>query len=223
MSAALLVALLGLSWMTRRMLWSFGALARVLRLPGNLVHELAHAIVTLACGFTVVGFSVSATDPEGRGGVQPGRAWAPWARSWTANLLSPVAPVAAGWAGLAALRGWGELPGLPQTLAALVPVLSSAPVSRWQAWVSVVLAMSVIAELSPSDIDLRIWRWPALALVTLVAAAWFLGEKASPGAVTTVIHRVDAVLAPSLASALAMGAWAAAVMLPLAVIARWSR
>ncbi len=223
MSVLLLALLLFTSWLVRLALGSLGRVAGILRVPGNLLHELAHAVVMLACGYTVLGFTISAMDPEGRGGVRPGAPWAPWARSWLANLISPVAPVAAGWAALALLREWGGLPGLPRAVAGVLPVATTIPWERWQAWASVLLSMSVAAELAPSDVDLRVWRWPALGLVVVGGFVWFVGEKFAPGVLVAGLAPVDAAMLPSLASALAMAVWAGVTMLPLATIARWSR
>ena len=139
---------------------------RLLRAPGNLLHEGAHALTVWLCGYHVDAFHLSLTSPTGRGYVQPGRAWAPWARGWLLRLLAPLAPLPFGLAALCLLGAWvGDPP----------------PLHRWQTWLAAWLAVSVAAEMTPSDVDRRILLRPALGLL-LVALVVLTGlHLAAPG------------------------------------------
>lgn len=203
MSLVLLGVLLAASWLMRRWFWHLGWFARFWRLPGNLLHELSHAVVTLLCGYTVVGFHVSWTDPEGRGGVQPGGAWAPWARPWVANLLSPVAPLAAGLAVLMVLGRWVD--PWPST---------------WQGAVAIALAVSVATEMMPSDVDLRVWRWPALGVGVVACAVGFAVEEAQPGALLLRAMSLDRLASDVLTQALWMVGWGLGAVGVVRVVAR---
>jgi hypothetical protein len=133
---------------------------QVLRLPGNLLHELAHAVALLACGFTVVGFSVALFDPAGRGEVRPGPPWTRFASVWAASFLSPIAPVFVGVPTLALLFHLSGAPGLPTALEAVAPTLRAMPWTHATFWIAMLLAVPVSAEMAPSDVDLRAWRTP---------------------------------------------------------------
>lgn len=197
MSLLLVIAILSGSWLMRRWFWTLGWFARFWRLPGNLLHELAHAVSTLVCGYTVVGFHVAWTDPEGRGGVRPGPAWAPWARPWLANLVSPVAPLGAGLGALVALGRWGQVDPWPVS---------------WQGAAAIALAVSVATEMTPSDVDLRAWRWPALALALVLGGlAWWL-EETQPGLLVAGVAPLDRRGADWLIEAAAMVGWGLAAV-----------
>lgn len=196
-----------------------GTPAHLARLPGNLLHELAHAVVTLACGYTVVGFSVSLFDPRGRGEVRPGPPWTRFARPWFANLLAPVAPAVAGVLVLDALFRWSGAPGLPTSAAAVGPVLRALPLERWELWVSVALAFSVCEEMWPSDIDFRAWRAPALVAAVVAGLALWGAERVWPGVALAGAGAVTPTLSALGARALAIALWSTLAWAPLALLA----
>jgi hypothetical protein len=198
-SAVVLVALLAISAFVQRPLlarFGRGVPYHLVRLPGNLLHEGAHAIATLLCGYTVTGFTVSLFDPAGRGGVRPGPAWLPVARPWLANLIAPVAPVFAGVAALAWLAGYA---------------------TDWRdprAWAAAALAFPVGAELCPSDVDLRAWLPPALVVGGGVGmVAWWRPDWVSPAL------QLDAPLTAVLMPAVTMAAIATIAWAPLCFVA----
>ncbi|MSP55048.1 MAG: hypothetical protein EXR69_05505 [Myxococcales bacterium] len=171
-----------------------GTLQHLVRLPGNLLHELAHAVVMLLTGYTISGFTVSLFDASGRGHVVPGPAWTRLARPWITNLLSPIAPAIVGLAALAALHLYSGMPALPTSLAGVLPVLAAVPWATWQLWVALALGFSVAAEMAPSDIDLGVWWRPALGAALLVAAGSFAAEQLRPGTLATLAATTSATL-----------------------------
>lgn len=193
-----------------------GTTQHILRLPGNLVHELAHAVTMLLTGYTVSDLNVSLFDPAGRGHVEPGPPWTRLARPWLTNLTSPVAPAFVGLAVLAGLHLWSGAPALPTSLSGAAPVLGLIPWTRWQLWVALPLAFSVAAEMSPSDVDLRVWRLPAvLAALGIGAAVWALNRYA-PGLAEGGLVALDAVVVSGAGRALTMAVGSAAVVWPVA-------
>ncbi|MFZ5481604.1 MAG: hypothetical protein ACOZNI_32880 [Myxococcota bacterium] len=203
MSLALLAGLLALSaWVQRPLLARFGAGVpfHLARLPGNLLHEASHAVATLLCGYTVVGFNVSLFDPRGRGEVRPGPAWLPVARPWLANLIAPVAPVFAGVAALAWLARYA---------------------TDWRdpwAWAAAGLAFPIGAELCPSEIDLRAWLPPAFVVGAIAGAvAWWRPELFG------WVGALDAPLVAVLEPAIAVAAMGTAAWAPVCVLAGWAR
>ncbi len=193
-----------------------GVVQHLVRLPGNLLHELAHAVMILGTGYTVADLNVSLFDREGRGHVTPGRAWTRFARPFVTNLVSPVAPAFAGLAALALLHRWAGVPALPVSLAGVGPALRSVDWGQWQPWLALFLAFSVSAEMAPSDVDLRVWRWPALATAVLVGvAAWAL-SYAAPGLAESNLRALDALGWAEAGRALTMAVASAVVAGPVA-------
>lgn len=219
MTALWILAILVVSRIHRRILARFGAgtLQHLVRLPGNLVHELAHVVAFLATGYTVRGVSVSLFDPAGRGGVQPGPPWLSWTRPWIANFVSPMAPIVAGIATLYLLARWGGLPGLPGSVDAVVPVLRLFPIAQWEMWVALALGFSVAAEIAPSDVDLAAWWRPALGvgvvLGLVVAGAWYV----APASVLRAWNALGGVGTGHAARALAVAVWSGIVVAPIAL------
>jgi hypothetical protein len=219
------VALIGLllagAWVHRPMLHRFGSgtLFHLVRLPGNLLHELAHALVTLACGYTIAGFTVSLFDPEGRGGVQPGRPFLPWARPWLANLLSPIAPVGFGLAALVLFERLGGAPGLPVSPQDIPSAIGAVPWPDARFWAVLALAVPVSAEMAPSDVDLRIWRVPAIVLACVCLAGAYAAEHLAPGTPLAAWRRVDAWLLPVVARGVTVAVWATLAWAPVAWLA----
>jgi hypothetical protein len=220
----LLVALLLTmgAWVHRRVLAACGGgvVLHLLRLPGNLLHESAHAVAFLATGYTVRGFRVSLFDPRGRGHVVPGDAWTAWTRPWVANLLAPIAPAVAGvavlaWMGFAVFGPVG-----PQLTPSAIPELLAHV--AWRApltWGVLVLATPVAAEAAPSDVDLRAWAVPAvtcgvLALAVLAALrAWAPAMAASVDAAAVAL---DSRMVPWVVRALVAATWGLAGWMPAA-------
>ena len=202
----------------RALLARFGdnAFAHLVRLPGNLLHECAHALALLATGYTIVGFTVSLFDAKGRGGVHPGPPWLGLARPWLANLVAPVAPVAAGVAALATILPWSGVPGLPGSLAAAAPLVAAAPWDRWELWAGLAVGFSVAAELAPSDVDLAAWWKPALVAAAGVGGAVAGLEQWRPGVVLGALPALDAALLPVTRRAFTLAAWSGLVFAPIA-------
>lgn len=193
-----------------------GVVQHLVRLPGNLLHELAHAVMILATGYTVADLSVSLFDREGRGHVTPGPAWTRYARPYVTNLVSPVAPAFVGLAALAALHRLAGIPALPTTFAGIVPTLATVPWDHWQLWLALFLAFSVSAEMSPSDVDMRVWRWPALGAAVLLGALVWALNHAAPGVAESNVRAADAALRFEVGRALTMTVASALVAGPVA-------
>lgn len=193
-----------------------GTAQHLLRLPGNLVHELAHAVMMLLTGYTVSDLKVSLFDPAGRGHVASGPPWTRFARPWLTNLVSPVAPAFVGLGVLAGLHVWSGAPALPTSLEALGPVAGLIPWTRWQLWVALPLAFSVAAEMSPSDVDFRIWRAPASVAGVLIAGAVWALQRLAPGLVQGELLALDAVMVATAARALTMAMASAVLVWPVA-------
>ena len=143
-------------------------LVGILRAPGNILHEASHALGYLVSGFSVARCVPFFLDKEGCGYCRPGRPWAPWAVPWIATGFAAIMPLAAG---AAALWGISRLLGVPQdpdtlTMSAdwrrLADVLLGLDYHSWRTWTFLYLALSIGAELAPSEIDLKA-SLPALA------------------------------------------------------------
>jgi hypothetical protein len=209
----------------RRLLGYFGdgVLQHLVRLPGNLLHELSHAVAMWMTGYSVVGFRVSLFDPAGRGEVRPGPPWVAIARPWLTNLISPVAPTIVGLAVLFLLHRWSGAPGVPASLAAVGPVLGAVDWTRWQLWTGLALGYSVAAELAPSRIDLAAWWRPALVAAGLAVAVGWGGEHLRPGAVIGPLLALDGAARGPTWAAAAMAAAGAVAVAPIAFVAGWFR
>lgn len=190
-----------------------GVFLHLLRLPGNLLHELAHAVAFLLTGYTVKGFAVSLFDAGGRGHVTPGSPWLPWTRPWLANLIAPVAPAFVGMAALA----WAQLHVAPGAGAGGTALAASLVDVAWRdvvPWVVLVVAGPVSAEASPSDVDLKAWAVPATVVTCLLLAAWAAARAWAPALAEDALSGVrmlDVSLRASAWRALALATWAAAL------------
>lgn len=193
-----------------------GTLQHLVRLPGNLLHELAHAVAMILTGYTVADLRVSLTDPEGRGHVRPGPAWIGLARPWLTNLVSPIAPVFAAVAALAALHFACGVPALPAASGGLLPILRAVDPTRWELWLALALGYSITAEMAPSGIDLAAWWRPAAVAAVLLAGAAYGLESLSPGALVGVLATADGAVRGPLGRTLAMAVWSGVTMAPVA-------
>lgn len=151
-------------------------LVAILRTPGNILHETSHAIGYLLAGFRVSRCVPFFLDDEGRGYCRAGMRWAPWGVPWLATGLAAIMPLAVG---AVALWGVSRLLGVPQDPDALVmtsdwrrlaDVLLGLDYHSWRTWAFLYLALSIGAELAPSEIDLRA-SLPALAVVAVLVGA----------------------------------------------------
>ena len=192
-----------------------GTLQHLVRLPGNLLHELAHAVAMILTGYTVADLRVSLTDPEGRGHVRPGPAWIGLARPWLTNLVSPVAPVFAAVAALAALHLACGVPALPAATSGLLPILRAVDPTRWELWLALALGYSITAEMAPSGIDLAAWWRPAAVAAVLIAGAAYGLEVLSPGSLVGVLATADVAMRGVIGRALAMVVWGGLTMAPV--------
>ncbi|MBC7288399.1 MAG: hypothetical protein H5T86_10215 [Armatimonadetes bacterium] len=165
----------------------------VFRLPGNLVHELSHAVVLWLAGFRVVRVQVSLLDRDGRGGVYVRGRWhglVPASLGWA---LAAVAPVAGGVVTLVAIFHLLHL--APAAHAMRVDSVGQALVERALGWLAaldyhtpttylvLLLICSIGAELAPSERDLRSalqGLLMAAALTAVVAATAYSLPPGSP-------------------------------------------
>jgi len=142
-----------------------GRLVQLLRLPGNLVHELSHAAGYLIFGYTVRRMVPCIFDPRGRGSCQPGRPWSPIALPWLATGLAAIAPLLVG---TLALRGVATMLAIDLHFATLAHAgfadllvnniwanLQALDFNAWQTYLFLYLAFSIGSELAPSSTDVR--------------------------------------------------------------------
>lgn len=124
-----------------------GFLALILRFPGNVIHEFSHALAVIVSGYTVSGFGLSLFCKDNIGYVKPGRPFLPWADETLLRILAGISPLPAGIMALC-LLGWyvGDV----------------VQYTKWQTWISAILAVSFAAELSPSDQDINVFLRPTL-------------------------------------------------------------
>jgi hypothetical protein len=154
-----------------------GWLWHVLRLPGNLVHELSHALVLAMMGFRVRRLRLSISDPRGQGEVVVQGRWHPLlpTAGWVLGSLAPLIGGMLVIAWLTRLMGL-TLPPQPVTGSvgeALVrrasALLASLNFHWWPTYLLLPALVSVAAELSPSDRDLRNSLQGLLLLAALLA------------------------------------------------------
>ncbi|MGC9319352.1 MAG: hypothetical protein ACP5KN_15070 [Armatimonadota bacterium] len=155
-------------------------LVGILRAPGNLLHEASHALGYLLAGYRVRRCVPFFIDREGRGYCQPGRPWLPWAPPWLATGGAALMPLIAGavalyWIAIGlGMHTWMSALATARSWAAASELIGRLDLHAWQTWVFLYLALSIGAELAPSEIDLR-RSLPALAvgagvLVAAIAA-----------------------------------------------------
>ncbi len=142
-----------------------GRLLQWLRLPGNLVHELSHALGYLLCGYTVRRMVPCIFDTAGRGSCQPGRRWSPLALPWLASGLAATAPLVVG---TLVLRGVAQAldihlhtPTVAHSTMGTLLIdnlwanLTALDYHHWRTYLFLYLAFSIGSELSPSQLDVR--------------------------------------------------------------------
>ncbi len=160
-----------------------GRLVQLLRLPGNLIHELSHAAGYLLFGYTVRRMVPCIFDPRGRGSCQPGRPWSPIALPWLATGLAAIAPLLVG---TLALRGAANMLAIDLHFATLAHAgfadllvnniwanLQALDFNAWQTYLFLYLAFSIGSELAPSSTDVR-RSIPALLSVGIGLIAAFI-------------------------------------------------
>lgn len=148
-------------------------LVGILRAPGNILHEASHALGYLVSGFRVTRCVPFFLDAEGRGYCRAGSRWAPWGVPWIATGLAAIMPLIVGAAALSVLS---RLLGVPEDPDALVmtadwrrlaDILLGLDYHSWRTWAFLYMALSIGAELAPSEIDLKA-SLPALAAAAAV-------------------------------------------------------
>ena len=164
-----------------------GCILAVMRLPGNFLHELSHAVAYLLLGYRVRAFCTCFGDPDGRGFCLRGERWGPHgvplvaaasaalmpfltgivALYWLARGLGIELPPADGNGSLAGMEGWPDFPS--QVLA----FLEHLDFGRLDTWLFGYLALSIGAELSPSPTDLRRGA-PGTLVLLLILSGWLL-------------------------------------------------
>jgi hypothetical protein len=156
-----------------------GWLLALLRLPGNLVHELSHCLGFWICGYRVQRVLLCIFDPKSRGSCTPGRPWSPVALPQLAVGLSALMPLLVGSLVLIVTARWlgiTQLPAeshnghvLPEVWRQALALLHGLDVHRWQTWLFLYLALSIGAELAPSSTDLS---YALPTVLALVAGIW---------------------------------------------------
>lgn len=165
-----------------------GWLIKVLRLPGNLVHEISHATGYLLCGYRVKRLVLCISDPKGRGACKPGRAWCPIAFPWLATASAAVLPLIIG---ALSLRGIAVMLDIPFTNGPGAPgdgpllvlwdgvraTLRAMDYHDWRTYLFLYFGFSIGAELAPSQTDLRRSVIPVLGIaIGLACATYYLGH-----------------------------------------------
>ncbi len=169
-----------------------GRLVQAVRLPGNLVHELSHAVGYLLFGYTVRRVVPCIFDARGRGSCQPGRAWSPLAVPWLATGAAAIAPLLVG---TLVLRGAAQFLSIQLQVAAVAQAslgdllvtsiwanLQALDLHAWQTYLFLYLAFSIGSELSPSRVDLQRSIPTLLALAAALVAVFIALQRVPPQA-----------------------------------------
>ncbi len=165
-----------------------GRLVQAVRLPGNFIHELSHAVGYLLCGYSVRRVVPCIFDPRGRGYCQPGRPWSPLTVPWLATGVAAIAPLVVG---SLVLRGAAQMldielhaataqAGVGDLLVTNIWAnLQSLDLHTWQTYLFLYLAFSIGSELSPSRVDLQ-RSIPALVALGGALVAVFVALQRVP-------------------------------------------
>lgn len=184
-----------------------GWLVLLVRLPGNLVHEISHALGFLICGYRVRRLVPCIFDRAGGGACQPGRPWSPLAVPWLATGLAALAPLLVGSAVLYGVAQWMSIPLGEHPLSAETPgrsVLSglyhgllALDYRSPRTWLFLYLAFTIGAELAPSSTDVTLGVPALLAVGALTVAVLFGVYQLAPDAPlrVTVVREVAQALA----------------------------
>jgi len=166
-----------------------GWVLQLVRLPGNLVHELSHAVAFLLAGYRIRRLVPCIFDRAGAGACQPGPRWSPLAIPWLAVGLAALAPLVSGALVLYAAARWLDIP-LGATLSSEVPHrsileglyrgLGALDYGSWHTWLFLYLAFTIGAELAPSSTDVRLGLPTLLALGVLTAAVLVATSQLPP-------------------------------------------
>jgi hypothetical protein len=165
-----------------------GRLWHLLRLPGNLVHEVSHALVLALTGYRIEAISLSIFDAEGRGQVVARGRWHHLIPHWAAWGLAAFAPIVGSMLTIGLLmRPLGLSPNAHAVisssmaqvfLARVADVVAGVNWHAWQGYVLLGLVLSLGSELAPSDRDVR-GSLPGLlgaaAFACLIGAFFYAG------------------------------------------------
>ncbi len=207
-----------------------GWFVRLLRLPGNMVHELSHAVGYILCGYRVKKLAFCVGDPRGRGCCRPGEPWSPIHFPWLATATAAVFPLILGTFALeqiARLLGVHFLAGesldgggvAPRLLDSLWATLRNLHYDDWRTYLFLLLGFSIGAEMAPSETDLRRSVVPLLCLATgLIGALFYLGFRLPDSAVWHWYSENLATALSWLSSLLGFGVLATALIAALTVL-----
>ncbi len=165
-----------------------GRLWHLLRLPGNLVHEVSHALVLMVTGYRVEAISLSIFDAEGRGQVVARGRWHHLMPHWAAWGLAAFAPIVGCMVtigllmrplGLTSNAHLVSSTSMAQVfLARVADVVAGVNWHAWQGYLLLALVLSIGSELAPSDRDVR-GSLPGLlgaaAIACLIGAFFYIG------------------------------------------------
>lgn len=213
-----------------------GWIINALRLPGNAIHELGHAIGYRLCGYRVKEVVSCLGDPEGRGKCVPGEAWCPLALPWLATAAAAVFPLLFGTVTLWGLAWALGIPWRPEGVSAqegpLLYLWDSVretvwglEYGSWRTWLFLYLAFSIGAELAPSQADLRQGLEPLLVLAAIVGLLGLWMGLAHPEALMWKLlyqgtDRALELLAPLLTFGIITTGSAAVLLVPPALALR---
>jgi hypothetical protein len=183
---------------------------QLLRTPGNIVHEVGHAVGYLIAGHRVSGMRFWFNDPARRGYVQAGSPYAPWGHPYLARLVASPAPLLAGALALQACARVLEVPAAVPAAFRPGPSIWPEPARlklAWQAltaWCAapygalelglfVLLAVSLGIELAPSREDLGALAWPAVVLALMLLGIELVAARLPE--VRAPLHWIDGTFA----------------------------
>jgi hypothetical protein len=199
-----------------------GGIVTLLRLVGNIIHEMSHAVGYLVFGYRVKHIVFCNVDPKRAGVCIPGKPWAPIALPWLANGAAALMPLVLGSLALVVVGRWlGVIDyqamevGGPAMVRTVVDqsllLLGSLDWGRWQTYLFLYLALSISAEISPSHTDIR-YSLPALAVVAAIAVILVYSARHAEG-LNELLLRVGEWMLPGVEKLFAV--WSLALVLML--------